>query len=82
MALGKLIKTNYDEDLLRIYKGLFKCYNNKQEYKEALTYHVALLETEKKLLNKYHNLAWEKYNLNIDKFVEKQDFIRTKIFKN
>lgn len=40
------------------------------------------LMTEKKLLNKYHNLAWKKYNLNIDKFVEKQDFIRTKIFKN
>ncbi len=51
LALSKLIKTNYDEDLLRIYLGLYKCYNNKQEYKEALTYHVALLETEKKLLN-------------------------------
>jgi len=40
------------------------------------------LMINKKLLKKYHDLSWKKYNLNIDKFVRKQDYIRNKIFIN
>ena len=48
---------------------------------EMLYKKIKNLMTKKNLLSKYHDLAWQKYNLNIDKFVEKQDFLRTKILK-
>ena len=48
---------------------------------EMLYKKIKNLMIKKNLLSKYHDLAWQKYNLNIDKFVEKQDFLRTKILK-
>ena len=51
LSLSQLDKTGYDEQLGAIYKGLFECYDSTHDYRSALQYHVALLETEKRLLN-------------------------------
>ena len=42
---------------------------------------IKILITNKNLLKKYHKLSWNRYNLNINKLVQKQDFIREKILK-
>jgi spore coat protein SA len=42
---------------------------------------IKILITNKNLLKKYHKLSWNRYNLNINKLVKKQDFIREKILK-
>jgi glycosyltransferase involved in cell wall biosynthesis len=43
---------------------------------------IKSLIENKFLLKKYHQLSWNNYNLNIDKFVKKQDFLRKEIFKS
>jgi signal transduction histidine kinase len=66
LSLSKLGATGYDEMLSNIYKGLFECYNRLGDYKAALGYHVALLETEKKLLNVENARQLTVLNVNFD----------------
>ncbi len=66
ISLSKLGATGYDEMLSNIYKGLFECYNRLGDYKSALGYHIALLETEKKLLNVENARQLTVLNVNFD----------------
>jgi signal transduction histidine kinase len=66
LSLSKLGSTGYDDMLSSIYKGLYECYNRLGDYKSALAYHVALLETEKKLLNVENARQLTVLNVNFD----------------
>lgn len=48
---------------------------------KRLTRTLTKLITDKKLLKKYINLSWSTYNLDLKKFVKKQDILRSEIMK-
>ncbi|PBQ30487.1 hypothetical protein CNR22_01455 [Sphingobacteriaceae bacterium] len=74
VSLSKFEKTNYNEDLLRVYKGLYTCYFNKKEYKKALTYHISVLETEKKSLDVENKRQLAIVNISFDTERKEQDY--------
>jgi len=63
LCLNTLAKTNYDEMFRDAYQGLFECYSFKGEYKNALNYHILLLETVKGLLNVENNRQLASLNI-------------------
>ena len=72
--MNKLIKTKYNEDLFRVYKGLFTCYNKKQDLKQAIAYHVLLFETEKKLLDVENKRQLAILNITFDTERKEKDY--------
>lgn len=73
-ALSKFGKTNYNEDLLRVYKGLYGSYVSKADYKTALAYHESVLETEKKLLDVENKRQLAIVNISFDTERKEQDY--------
>jgi signal transduction histidine kinase/Tfp pilus assembly protein PilF len=74
IALDKYGKTNYNEDLLRTYKGLYTSYLAKSDYKTALGYHESILETEKKLLDVENKRQLAIVNISFDTERKEQDY--------
>lgn len=74
IALHKFGKTNYNEDLLRVYNGLYNCYLSKSDYKTALTYHEYVLNTEKKLLDVENKRQLAIVNISFDTERKEQDY--------
>lgn len=74
IALSKFEKTNYNDDLLRVYKGLYEAYLQKQDFKKALEYHVSVLETEKKLLDVENKRQLAIVNISFDTERKEQDY--------
>lgn len=73
LSLTKVGKTNYDEIIENIYKGLFECDSSNGNYKSALQYHIALLETEKRLLNVENNRQLAILNISFDSERKEKD---------
>src|SRR5262249_39787354 len=74
LSLNKFSKTNYDEELRNIYQGLYECYNLKGDFKNALHYHTALLDEEKKLLNVENNRQLALLNIAYDTERKEKDY--------
>ncbi len=74
LALDKLTKTNYNEDLLRVYTGLYKIFEKKKDHEKALLYHIALLETEKKVLDVENKRQLAILNITFDTERKEKDF--------
>jgi signal transduction histidine kinase len=74
IALNKLLKTNYDETLLKTYQGLFECYQIKKDYKKALEYHEAILKTEMRLLDVENKRQLALLNLTFETERKEKDY--------
>jgi signal transduction histidine kinase/Tfp pilus assembly protein PilF len=74
LALNKLAKTSYYEQLTKVYFGLYSSYIIKHDYQSAINAHEALLETEKKLLNVENKRQLAIVKLAFDKELNDQDY--------
>jgi len=74
LGLSTLGNTDYNEMLGKIYKGLFECYDSIGDYHSALHYHIALLDTEKKLLNVETARQLAELNISFDLERKEKDY--------